>query len=370
MASDVTPMTRRTALAGTAAVLVSARAGFAAGPMRAFFVSTGAKGHGLYPLQLDTQSGTMALGAPNEAILSATFAAYHPRHRLHYLIKAQPDGRLVVYDADWALKADLSSHGDGPCHVALDGSKTWLAVANYNSGSFALYRLDANGMPQEPAVVGKDEGSGTNAERQASAHVHWVGFSPDQRFLYTVDLGNDTVMVAPFDSAKGIGERIAAYKAEPGEGPRHIGFHPNQPLLFLVSELGNSLTALRRAPDGRLSRVSRLSTLPAGFTGHSQAAHIVVTRKGDRIYVSNRGHNSIAVFAVGGDGNLSPLQTIATGGDWPRFFLLLEDAELLIAANQNSGELQLFRVAADGRLARVGTPVIVPDAMFIGARDI
>lgn len=358
-------LTRREALAGTAAVLVMAQSALAAGKKQILhlFVGTAASGKGIYPLDLDTKTGEMALGAPNEAIRTATFGA--PGHGLHYLVKAVPEGRLAAYGADWGLKADVSSHGAGPCHVALDATKSWLAVANYNSNTFALYRLDAQGLPQEPATVVTDEGSGPNKERQTSPHAHWVGFSPDNKFFYTVDLGTDTIMVAPFDPRTDIGTRFAAYKTDPGEGPRHLGFHPHRPLMFLLSELGNTLTSLRREPDGSLTRIARLSSLPADFTGHNQASHIAVNRKGDRVYVSNRGHNSIAVFATGRDGQLSHLQTIATGGDWPRFFLLIEEHKLLIAANQRSGELVVFRVDRDGRLAPTGKQVIVMDAAYI-----
>lgn len=359
-------LTRREALAGTGAVLLTAQSTFAAGQKHTLhlFVGTAATGKGIYPLDLATKSGEMILGAPIETIKTATFGA--AGHGLHYLVKAVPEGRLGAYGADWSLNADVSSHGAGPCHVALDATNSWLAVANYNSNTFALYRLDAQGLPHEPAQVVTDEGSGPNPERQTSPHAHWVGFSPDNKFFYTVDLGNDTIMCAPFDPKTGIGARFAAYKADPGEGPRHLGFHPRLPLMFLLSELGNTLTALHREPDGKLTRIARVSSLPADFTGHNQASHIVVNHKGDRIYVSNRGHNSIAVFATGSDGHLTHLQTIATGGDWPRFFLLLENHKLLIAANQRSGELVLFRVDRDGRLAPTGKQVVVMDAAFIG----
>jgi 6-phosphogluconolactonase len=359
-------ITRRAALIGTGAFVFTAQAGLAAPKAKVLklFVGTAATtGKGVYLLDLDTKTLEMTLGAPNAAIKGATYGA--ASHGLHYLVNAT-DGRLATYDSAWNLKSDLSSMGSGPCHVAVDATGSWVAVANYNSNTFALYRLDANGVPQEPATVVTDEGHGPNPERQPSPHAHWVGFSPDNKLFYTVDLGNDTVMCAPFDPATGLGTRFAAYHADPGEGPRQLAQHPKLPLVYLLSEIGSTLTSLKRAPDGTLTRIAHESTIPGGFKELNQAGTIALNRKCDRVYVSNRGHNSIAVFATGPDGHLKHLQTMTTGGNWPRFFTLLEDAKLLIAANQRSGELVLFRVEADGRLKPTGKQVMAIDTAFIG----
>jgi 6-phosphogluconolactonase len=346
-------LTRRVAIAGTAAALAieGAAAARRKPSILHMFVGTADRGEGLTLLDLDLRTGRMTVSAPNGAIKAATFGVEAPG--LHYLVN-EAGGRLAVYDAIWTERANVPSLGDGPCHLALDATRSWIAVADYNSNTFVLYGLDAQGFPTDPAVLVTDAGSGPNAERQASPHPHWVGFSPDNKFFYTVDVKSR------------LGPRVTAYRADPGEGPRHLALHSHLPLAFLVCELGNTLTSLRREPDGRLTRIARVSSLPAKFTGHNQAAHIVMNRKGDRVYVSNRGHNSIAVFKVDQHGRLAHLQTIATGGDWPRFFRLLEDYKFLIVANQRSGGLVLFRVASDGRLKPAGSQVSVMDAAYIG----
>lgn len=139
--------------------------------------------------------------------------------------------------------------------------------------------------------------------------------------------------------------------------------------MFLVSELANSVTLLDRADDGTLHAGQLLSSLPAGFVGDSQAGHIALNRSGDRLYVSNRGHDSIALFAVDEAGGLTLIEHVPSGGSSPRFFLLLEAQRRLVVANEQAGRLTMFEIAPDGRLARTGADLEVPGAAFIRALD-
>jgi 6-phosphogluconolactonase len=143
-------------------------------------------------------------------------------------------------------------------------------------------------------------------------------------------------------------------------------FHPDGVHAFLVTEMGNTVIALRKINDG-FEAVQTLSTLPDGFTGHSQAAHIVLNVAANRLYVSNRGHNSIAVFDVGQDGALSLKQIVPTLGDWPRFFLLLEAHKRVVVAHQNGNNLVVFEIKADGTLAPKDQKIAVSKPVFIGA---
>ncbi|MGC9953557.1 MAG: lactonase family protein [Rhizomicrobium sp.] len=328
------------------------------------------KGRGLYPLLYRPASDEWSLNAPVEAIENASFGAYSRRFGLHYLLDEQDEGRVGVYrarGADWTRVDDVATMGSGPCYVTLDKAERCMVVANYNSGSIAFYRLDpASGLPLEP-VVRQDSGHGPNVDRQAGPHAHWAGFSPDQRFLYSIDLGTDQVLAYAFDARQSeIGEAVVGFRAPPGTGPRHMVFHPRLPLVYLASELANSLTALHRLSDGRLQPVQALSTLPADFKGHNQAAHIAINRAGTRLYVSNRGHNSIAVFTLGRAGRAKLVQHVPTLGDWPRFFLFIEEHRRLIVANERSGELVVFRVAPDGSLQATQTRLRVPEAVYVG----
>jgi 6-phosphogluconolactonase len=173
-----------------------------------------------------------------------------------------------------------------------------------------------------------------------------------------VDLGADAVFAHRVDPASGrVTGSDVAYRATPGSGPRHMAWHPRLPVAYLFAELGNTVTVLRAGADGGFTAGATLSTLPAGFSGASYGAHIAVNRAGTRLYLSNRGHDSIAVFAIAHDGGLSLIQHVSCGGHWPRLFLLREDRGELLVANERSGNVAVLRILADGRL---GEPVRGP----------
>ncbi len=373
---------RRTFLAttGAAAILPLAGKGLAA-PAAAelhFYVGTyvaqagvATGGKGLYPLTFNRAHKTWTLGDPDPIAQNASFGVYSPKHKLYYLLDEQADGKVGIYARgtnDWEKRRQLSSHGDSPCYVSLDAREEILAMANYNTGDVVFYQLDKGGLPIEPAIIRQNSGKGPNADRQAGPHAHCVKFAPDQTMIYSVDLGTDQVLVYPFDAATSkVGDAKVALQAPPGVGPRHIAFHPNGKNAYVVCEMGNCVLALERQTDGTLTLVQQITTLPADFTGHSQAAHLVLNAKGDRLYMSNRGHNSIGVFAIDpATGQLSLLQLSPTLGDWPRFFLMLEAEKQLVVAHQNGGDLVAFNIAADGTLTPTGQKLAVPIPVFIG----
>ena len=188
-----------------------------------------------------------------------------------------------------------------------------------------------------------------------AGHAHWVQWSPEGDRLYVSDLGHDEIRAYPYDARSGtVGAPTVAAALPKGAGPRHMAFHPKGRFAYVVTEYANTVVAFARAPDGTLTALQTVDTLPADFTGKSQAAHLAINAAGDVLYVSNRGHNSIASFRIGADGRLTPLQTIATGGDWPRFFLLDETRKRLFVAHQRSNDIAVFHIAGDGQLTATG----------------
>jgi 6-phosphogluconolactonase len=364
---------RRTMLAGLAAAglgapLASAGAE-AAVPGVALLAGTYDRegGQGLARIRFDPQTDSAEvlghLPAPD-----CSYGIRSPRFGLRYLAQERREGAVLALGLPGEPVAPaVPVGGPAPCFLALDRSSGFLAAANYDSGSVSLLRLDpADGRPLGPAQVVAHHGSGPVESRQAGPHAHWVGFSPDNRWLHAVDLGADTVFAHPFDEARGmIGEGRVAYAAPAGSGPRHIVRHPALPLAYLVSELDNSLTVLAVRPEGRFEAVARRSTLPDGFAGHSQAAHIALGAGGRRLYVSNRGANTLAVFGLDGAGRPSLLQQAGCGGDWPRFFLPMEDLGRVLVANERSGEIAILHLAPDGRLQDSGRRIAAPGAVFL-----
>lgn len=323
-----------------------------------------AGGKGLYPLTRD--AGGWHLGAPCPEARNTSFGVYSPRFHRHYLLDESEKGSIGCYrrkSGAWELVASASTGGSLPCHVALDPGEAWLAIANYGSGSLSLLRLDPNGLPSAPARILVDHGRGPNAGRQDAPHVHCAVWSVDGRWLYFADLGTDSVRcLSPGNGPTG--DPVTAYQAPPGSGPRQLVLHPHRPRMLLLCELSSELIMLEIA-DGALREREIRSTLPASYRGHSLGGHLAINEAGDRVYVTNRGHDSIAVFALEPDDGPRLLQHVPAGGASPRFFLLLEDERQLLLANEEEGNVTAFAIEHDGRLSSSGEIARVPGAAFL-----
>lgn len=358
--------TRRTALGMLGATLALPAA--AASRTIQMFAGTYAAegGKGLYLFTYDAAADRWAVGAPVPGIVDASFGVGGGPSGAYYLVQEGRRGTVSAYAPDWTRRGTATTQGEDPCFAALDRASLCLAVANYSSGSVAFHRLDrATGVPGEP-VVFRHVGSGPNASRQQAPHAHWVGFSPDRRWLHSVDLGADTIFAYRFDpQARALSPPVVAWRATGGAGPRHMVHHPRLPRAYVVCELSNQLITLDAGPDGSFTTRQTLSTLPAGYTGASQAAHIAVDRAGERLYLSNRGHDSIAAFALDAAGTPSLIQHVSCGGRWPRLFRLLERERRLIVANERSGTLAVLQIASDGRLTPTSQSLVVPGIAFI-----
>lgn len=363
--SSFTP-SRRSFVVGTLALAGSPAVAIAAAPDRLIagtYASRG--GAGVVPLS-GTANGWTA-GAPVAAIRNASFGVASRDGRFRYLLDESEAGTLGIYDRALKSLGSVSTLGAHPCHAALSPDGGMLAVANYSSGNVALWRLDRKtGLPVGEAQSEAHRGSGPDQRRQTGPHAHWVRFSPDGRTLHAVDLGADAVFAHRVDPASGrVTGSDVAYRAAPGSGPRHLAWHPRLPVAYLLAELANTVTMLRARPDGGFTAGATLSTLPAGFGGASYGAHIAVNRAGTRLYLSNRGHDSIAVFAIARDGGLSLVQHVSCGGHWPRLFLLREDRGELLVANERSGNVAVLRIQADGRLAEPERGLAVAGVVFL-----
>lgn len=258
--------------------------------------------------------------------------------------------------------------GAAPCYVSIDPTGQYVATANYNGGSVSVFPLDESGVPAAAAVVRKHTGvPGPNPERQDAPHAHWVQWDATGRQLYSVDLGLDEIKRFDFNGESGqLTEARTALRLQPGDGPRHMFFHPELPITYILNELSNTVVVASRSDSGELDELQRLSTLPPGFNAHSQAAHLHVTGDGRHLYVSNRGHNSITAFTIAENGQLRWLDNTDTGGDWPRHFLVMEEARMLLVANQESNNIVQMHIQADGSLVRGSHTLSLPQVTFLG----
>lgn len=316
-------------------------------------------GEGLVPVTLG-EDGSLAAGAPYAAARNASFGVR--RGDLAYLVDEQDAGAIGVHrwqDGQWHPVAYGPSGGAAPCYLALDSGGERLAAANYGSGSAALWKLAEDGLPSAVPALFHNAGSGPDAERQDGPHIHCVRFAQDRLFM--IDLGTDQVLRAELTDT-GFGEVGVAWTAPDGAGPRHV-LHIAPDKAVLVCELAATVTLLT-ASDGAFTARCTVPTAPAGFAGDNLGGHLAVNAAGTRAYLSNRGHDSIAVFAVEDD-TLELLQHIPTGGTHPRHFVLLEDRAQVVVAHEKDGRVSAFRIDSDGTLTRTGEGITVPGACFV-----
>jgi 6-phosphogluconolactonase len=296
----------------------------------------------------------------------ASFLAVHPNHRFLYAVSedANTVNAFAIEGKTGKLEFlnRVPSRGKGPCHLALDATGRWLAVANYESGSMALMPVESDGRLGEATVVEQHEGEGANTERQRGPHAHEVVFSRDNRFLLLADLGLDRIFVYRFDAGKGTltANEPAFASVAPGSGVRHLAFHPNGKALYAINEMASTVTAFHYdAGRGTLSAFQTVATLPGTYKGASTTAEIAVNAAGTVLYGSNRGHDSIALFSIDAERlTLTPMEYSPTLGKTPRHFTLDPEGGFLLVGNQDSNEIAVFRVHSNtGQLSPVGRPV-------------
>jgi 6-phosphogluconolactonase len=367
-------LTRKTAPALFILLLLVNGGGLGAAPHgKSYFVYIGTYTHhaskGIYLYRFWPSTGeTLALGLPT-ATASPAWLIVHPTHRFLYAANeygggAEPGNTISAYDMDTKtgkLKFlnRVSSKGVGPCHLTIDKTGKILVAANFGSGSVAAFPIRNDGSLGEASGFDQHHGSSIDPVRQAGPHAHSAIVSPDNRFVLVADIGLDRLYSYRLNPSTGSLEPndppFAAL--HPGWGPRHLAFHPNGRYLYLISEMGSMITTFAYdAARGSVKELQTVSTLPEGFAGKSTAAEIQVDREGRFAYASNRGDDSIGVFAIDeSTGALSPIQHISTGGKTPRAFALDPTGKYLFAANQNSANIAILRVnLTTGRLTATG----------------
>lgn len=336
---------------------------------------TGVKSKGIYAFEFDAATGTTGTPRLVAETPSPSFLALHPRGRVLYAVNEINElngvkgGGLSAFkiESDGALTSlnQVSTGGGSPCHLAVDAQGQVVIAVNYGGGSTISYRLEADGRIGARGSFIQHAGSSVNAQRQEAPHAHGVYLSFQDRFAYVPDLGLDKILLYRLDRATGAltVNEPAAGVVPPGSGPRHFALHPKQPFAWSLNELTSTVTTFKvDATNGRLDPLTTVSTLPAGFTGGNSTAEIFVHPDGRFVYASNRGHDSIAMFAVNDTtGALTLAQNEPIGGKTPRSFALDPAGRWLLAAAQGSDVINGFKIdPATGRLASVPLRVEVP----------
>ncbi|AKD05489.1 hypothetical protein PKOR_03550 [Pontibacter korlensis] len=249
----------------------------------------------------------------------------------------------------------ISSKGGAPCYISLFDNT--VLVANYMGGNVVALPVLEDGKLGEATSV-QHKGTGLNKQRQEAPHAHYIAPSPDGKYSFAIDLGADKVFGYKVENGKLVkNDPFVAYASEAGSGPRHLAFHPNGEYAFLLHELNSTMTALAYdAAKGTFTEIQTLPTLPADFKENNQPAAVKVSPDGKFLYGSNRGHNSIVVYAIEeGTGKLTLVQHVSTGGDWPRDFTIDPTGNVLLIANERSNNITTFKVdKATGKLTATG----------------
>jgi 6-phosphogluconolactonase len=337
--------------------------------------NTNATTKGISVARFDTSSG--ALSELELAVEAAqpTFFAIHPSGRFLYAIheinnfEGKRAGALGAYAIDRSsrqltLLNRLTTQGSGPCHVSLDKHGKMAMVANYGSGSVASYSIGADGQLAGPVSFAQHEGNGPDAKRQPHPFAHSINPTPDNKYAVVCDLGIDQVVVYAINPAKGEMKAHSVCHLAPGCGPRHFAWHPKLPCGYVANELNSTVTVVSYS-DGQLDEIHSVATAPEGLSMRNYPAEVCVHPNGRWVYVSNRGEDTIATFAVDKQsGKLSRVTNVSTEGAWPRNFYLVPGGRWMLVANQNSGSVRVFSIdektgvpRSTGQGLSVGSPV-------------
>lgn len=342
-----------------------------------FFVGTYTRtgSEGIYTTVLDPATGTLSQPVLAGKAQNPSFVAIHPNKRFLYAVGegARPKDRggkgAVAFSIDQTSGrlTELNQQdagGAAPCHLVVDPAGTRLIVANYGSGSVAVFPVAADGRLGARAQLIQHQGSGPNERRQKGPHAHGVTLDSAGRHALICDLGIDKVMVYRL-AGEGVSLRPAnppSASTPPGAGPRHAALAPDDRHLFVINELDSTITTYAwSAVAGALKQLGTVSTLPPGFADRNSTAEIAVHPSGRFVYGSNRGHDSIAVFAFDADSaTLKPVQIQPCGGKTPRCFTLDPSGRFLLVANQASNNVVAYRIDAEsGRLSATGSEITV-----------
>jgi 6-phosphogluconolactonase len=351
---------------------------------------TASSSKGIYSFRFDPTTGQFkAIGVAAE-LPNPSFLATDPQHRFLYAVTEmgpepgaddyKKNGFVSSYSIDRKTAAlaflnKVDAGGGGSCHLIVDKTGKMLFVANYGSGNVASFAIKADGSIGERTGFYQHSGSSVDPARQKGPHAHAVVLSPDNRFLFVPDLGTDQVEIYRVDAQKGTfaPNDPASAQVKAGYGPRHFTFGHGAKYAYALCEMGSSVAVFSYNPaKGSLTPVQTISNLPDDFKGEDNSAEIEVDRSGRFLYASNRGNDSITVFAIDpAKGTLTKVEVVPTQGKTPRNFALDPTGKYLIAANQDSNSMVVFSVdPKDGRLKPSGQALDTPspvDILFVPA---
>jgi 6-phosphogluconolactonase len=333
------------------------------------YTSSSAQGVGL--ATYDPATGKPAATGTLAGVANPSFLALSGSHL--YAVNEQDKGTVtaisIVSPGHLTSLGSQSTGGSGPAHVSVHAAGRHVLSANYDSGSLAVHPIASDGSLKARTDLVKHTGSGPDPD-QDGPHAHMILSDPKGAFVLAVDLGTDTVYTYTLNTSTGKLTLVSQAHVPPGTGPRHLAFHPSGKYAYLANELGNSVIVCQyNQTTGKVTPGRTQPTVPSGSTStvRNYPAEVVVSPDGAFVYVSNRGHDSVARFAVGSAGaTLTLLDAVPAGGANPRHISLDPTATLLFSANQDSNTVTVFRRnTTTGALTSTGASLKTPSPVCV-----
>lgn len=332
---------------------------------------TSSTSEGIYVYRMNSDTGELKMFSSIKSE-NPSFLTLDRSKRFLYAVNelkefaGQASGAVSAYAIDAAGKLKFLNQqptlGADPCYVTVDSRRSSLLVANYTGGNITLLPINRDGSLDQVADRKQHEGKGIK-EQQNGPHAHCIILDPSERYALAADLGIDKVMIYSFSPRlhELLPAKQPSVSLKPGAGPRHLTLHPNGRFLYAINELDSTLTTLKYSA-GTLTTMDTVSTLPEGFTDVSYCADVHVSPSGKFLYGSNRGHNSIVVFALDAStGKPALVEHVSTEGKWPRNFVIDPTGNFLLVANQHTDNVVVFNIDAQtGRLKPSGHVATVP----------
>ena len=336
---------------------------------------------GIYRYKMDSNTGSLTTMGKATKSTSPSFLAVDPQNKFLYAVNevskfnGKSGGSVSAFsidpsNGDLTLLNQQASKGESPCYVSVDNESKWILLSNYSGGTVSVLPILDGGKLGPASDTIKHSGSSVNQSRQEGPHPHSIFLDAANKFAFVPDLGLDKVMIYQFDRTNGKlkPNEVPFVATAPGAGPRHFAFHPNGKLGFLIHEINSTITSYAYAEsNGALTPIQTVSALPEGYSGTSYCADIHVSPSGKFVYGSNRGHDSIVIYAVDENtGKMTYIEHESTKGKTPRNFAIDPTGSFLFVANQDSKSIVSFRIdPKSGKLQYTGQTTEVPSPVCI-----
>lgn len=321
---------------------------------RNYYVVVGTYGsennHAIEILKFDSHVGSIMKVGSTSGVENPSFLSINQASNRLYSVSEVESGEVVSYELDLA-KGELvemnrqKTDGSHPCYVGLDSKEDCLFAVNYGGGSINAFPLHEDGRIASISDVKNYTGSSIVKNHQEQSHPHAIVSIPNTNKFIVTDLGTDLLYVYELDSQSCELQLVDKVNVPAGSGPRHLVVHPDRNNVYVVHELDSSISVFSYGEEGNsFQLIQTIGTLVEEFDGKNYCADIHLSPSGTHLYVSNRGHHSIATFEILQDGQLEILGVTSTVGEWPRNFVVVPDGKYILVANQHTNSIEIMKV--------------------------